>query len=174
MTWNRLMALFVHTFSLFSIKYNRTIIYEKLLSEYLSCEFTSCFLATYHKARGDTPFLVFCSQRRQKCYSCGKCKPGRHWRQGGGRKYVKCLKVGSVNIIFPLPILLKSQIFRPTDKARRERFVSMCKARAYFWIASSEGHYCSKSNHGLSYFNTSNTKLAAWVSAWLVISPGLG
>lgn len=46
MTCNRLMALFVHVFSLFSIKYNSTIIYEKLLSEYLSCEFTSCFLAT--------------------------------------------------------------------------------------------------------------------------------
>lgn len=155
------MPLFVHIFSLFSIKYNRTIIYEKLLSEYLSYEFTSCFLATYHKARGDTPFLVFCSQRRQRCYSCSKCKPGRHWRQGGGRKYVKCLKVGSVNIIFPLPMLLKSQIFRPTDKARRELFVSMCKARAYFegCLASSKGHYCSKSSHGLIYLSTSNIQL---------------
>lgn len=146
-------------FSLVSIKYNNTIIYEKLLSEYLSCEFTSCFLATYHEARGDTPFLVLCSQRRQRCYSCSKCKPGRHWRQGGGRKYIKCLKVGSVNIIFPLPMLLKSQIFRPTDKAKRELFVPMRKARAYFWRLFSFKWGKLLQQVGLSYLNTSITKL---------------
>lgn len=130
------MALFVHIFSLFSIKYNSTIIYEKLLSEYLSCEFTSCFLATYHKARGDTPFLVFCSQRRQRCYSCSKCKPGRHWRQGGGRKYIECLKVGSVNIIFPLPMLLKSQIFRPTDKSQKRALCFHAQSKGVFLKAA--------------------------------------
>lgn len=106
---------------------------KKWLAEYLSCEFKSCFPAAYQKARGDTLFLVFCSQRRQKCYSCGKCKPGRRWGQGGGRKYVKCLKSDSVNILFPLPMPLKSRIFRPTDKAKRELFVSTRKARTYFW-----------------------------------------
>lgn len=79
------------------------------------------------------PLLVFCSQRRQKCYSCGKCKPGRRWRQGGGRKYIKCRELGRVNILFPLPMLLKSWILRPTDKAERELFISTRKARTYFW-----------------------------------------
>lgn len=132
MTWRRLMALFVHIFSLFGIKYSSTIIYEKLLSTcHVNLHPVSLPLIT--KLEAIRRFWCSVPRGDKKCYSCGKCKPGRHWRQGGGRKYIECLKVGSVNIIFPLPMLLKSQIFRPTDKAKRELFVSMCKARSYFW-----------------------------------------